>query len=109
MPPFWDLFCNRCGQETMIYTSFSLGVGLLASAIRSGKSITGLSLNSEEFKLSQYAADTTCLVEDNSSTSNLFRKLDLFRLCLGLELNRSKTDRDIMVRYKQEQNRYSIW
>ena len=71
---------------------FVIGVELLAGAIRSDKSIKGLSLNSKEFKLSQYADDTTCLVEDTTSASNLFKKLDLFRLCSGLELNRSKTE-----------------
>jgi len=59
---------------------FVLDVELLASAIRSDKSITGLSLNSKEFKLSQYADDTTCLVENTSSASNLFKKLG--RICL---------------------------
>ena len=71
---------------------FVIGVELLASAIRSDKSIKGLSLDSKEFKLSQYADDTTCLVEDTSSASNLFEMLDLFRLCSGLELNRSKAE-----------------
>ena len=65
---------------------------LLASAIRSDKLIKGLSLDSKEFKLSQYVDDTTCLVEDTSSASNLFEKLDLCRLCSGLELNRSQTE-----------------
>ena len=71
---------------------FVIGVELLASAIRSDKSIKGLSLDSKEFKLSQYADDTTCLVADTLSASNLFEKLDLFRQCSGLELNRSKTE-----------------
>ena len=52
---------------------FVIGVELLASGIRSDNSIKGLSLNSKEFKLSQYADDTTCLVEDTSSASNLFK------------------------------------
>ena len=39
-------------------------VKLLASAIGSDKSIKGLSLYSKEFKSSQYADDTTCLVAD---------------------------------------------
>ena len=71
---------------------FVIGVELLASAIRSDKSIKGLSLDSKEFKLSQYADDTTCLVADTLSASSLFEKLDLLRLCSGLELNRSKTE-----------------
>ena len=65
---------------------------LLASTIRSDKSTKGLSLNSKEFKSSLYGDDTTCLVKDTSSASNLFEKLDLFRLYSGLKLNRSKTE-----------------
>ena len=71
---------------------FVICVELLESAIRSDKSIKGLSLDSKEFKLSRCADDTTCLVADASSASNLFEKLDLFRLCSELELNRSKTE-----------------
>ena len=71
---------------------FVIADELLACAIRSDKSIKGLSINSNEFKLSQYADDTTCFVRDTISASNLFKKLDLFRLCLGLELNTSKTE-----------------
>jgi len=67
-------------------------VELLACAIRSDKSIKGLLLDSKEFKISQYADDTTCLVEDASSASKLFEKVDLFRLCSGLELNKSKIE-----------------
>ena len=71
---------------------FVIALELLACAIRSDKSIKGLSINSNEFKLSQYADDTTCFVRDTISASNLFKKLDLFRLCSGLELNTSKTE-----------------
>ncbi|XP_078355036.1 uncharacterized protein LOC144639618, partial [Oculina patagonica] len=42
--------------------------------------------------LNHYADDTTCLVGDTTSASNLFKKLDLFKLCSGLELNRTKTE-----------------
>ena len=68
-----------------------IGVKLLASAIKSDRSVKGLSLNSEDFKLSPYADDKTCLIEDTSSASNLFKQLDLFRLRSGLVLNRLKT------------------
>ena len=69
-----------------------MGVELLASGIRGDNSIKGLLLNRKEFKLLQCANDTTCVVEDTSSASNLFKTLDLFRLCSGLKLNRSKTE-----------------
>ena len=62
---------------------------LLPNAITSDKPIKSLLINSKEFKLSQYADDTTCLVEDTSSASKLFEKVDLFRLCSGLELNKT--------------------
>ena len=90
--PFFPLECRVRQGCPLSGILFVIGVELLASGIRSDKSIKGLSLNSKELELSQYADDTTCLVEDTSSASNLFEKLDLFRLCSGLKLNTSKTE-----------------
>ena len=82
--PFFPLECGVRQGCPLSGILFVIGVELLASGIRSDNSIKGLLLNSTEFKLSQCADDTTCLVEDTSSASNLFKKLDWFRLCLGL-------------------------
>ena len=53
--------------------------------------ITGINFKGREYKLSQYADDTSCLVRDEKSVDKLFEKLEAFRECCGLELNRSKT------------------
>ena len=57
--PFFPLERGVRQGCTLSGILFVIGVELLASAIRSDKSIKGLSLDSKEFKLSQYADDTT--------------------------------------------------
>ena len=44
----------------------------------------GINFKGREYKLSQYADDTSCLVRDEKSVQKLFKKLEAFRL----ELNR---------------------
>ena len=62
---------------------FVISVEFLSCNISSDKSIKGLSLNSKEFKSSQYVDDTTCLVEDSTSADNLFKKLDFLDCVRG--------------------------
>ena len=76
LPLHFSLSCGVRQGCPLSGVLFVIGVELLASAIRSNKSIKSLSLDSKEFKLSQYADDTTCLVADTSSARNLFEKLD---------------------------------
>ena len=45
-----------------------------------------------EFKLSQYADDTTAFVSDLKSVTNLFQLFSNFQECSGLEINKSKTE-----------------
>ena len=52
----------------------------------------GININGKEYKLSQYADDTSCFVRDKDSVVKLFEKLNAFKSCSGLELNRSKTE-----------------
>ena len=54
--------------------------------------ITGIHFKGREYKLSQYADDTSCLVRDEKSVEKLFEKLEAFKGCCGLELNRSKKE-----------------
>ena len=46
----------------------------------------------KEFKISQYADDTTAFVSDIRSAQNLFHLLHALQKCSGLEVNRSKTE-----------------
>ena len=48
----------------------------------------GINIKGKEYKLSQYADDTSCFVQDIDSVEKLFEKLK----ALELELNRSKTE-----------------
>ena len=46
----------------------------------------------EVVKLSQYADDTTALLADVQSVSNLFDLLSLFEKCSGLKINQTKSE-----------------
>ena len=70
---------------------FVLCAEILANAIRNDKSIQGINIHNKEFKLSQYADDTTAFVSDLKSATNLFQLLSNFQECSGLEINKSKT------------------
>ena len=63
-----------------------------ANAIRNDITIKGIKIHDKEFKLSQYADDTTAFVSDTKSAINLFKLLSNFQECSGLERNKSKTE-----------------
>ena len=72
---------------------FVLAAEVLAKALRKNKDIRGIHVNEKEFKLSQYADDTT-LTLDGSKKSVLssLRLLDDFHKASGLKLNGKKTE-----------------
>jgi hypothetical protein len=41
---------------------------------------------------SEYADDTTCFLKNAESAQLLFQKLEVFKQCSGLEVNRCKTE-----------------
>ena len=65
---------------------------ILAHTIRNNNTIKGIELHDKEFKLSQYADDTTAFVSDMISATNLFKLLSNFQECSGIEINKSKTE-----------------
>ena len=72
---------------------FILSVEILADAIRQKKEIRGITLNGKEIKLSQYADDTTLILD--GSEESLLEALNLiesFGNISGLKLNNSKTE-----------------
>ena len=71
---------------------FVLCAEILGNAIRQDKPISGIKIFDNEFKVSQYADDTTAFVADLGSAENLLKLLDAFQRCSGLEINRSKTE-----------------
>ena len=82
---------------------FVLCAEILANAIRSKADIQGINIYGKEFKISQYADDTTVFVSDIRSAQNLFHLLHAFQKCSGFEVNRSKLDRSFVARRKQKQ------
>ncbi len=66
---------------------------LFAQSIRCSKDIKGINIQgAEEVKLSQYADDTTALLVDVQSVSNLFDLLLLFEKCSGLKIKQTKSE-----------------
>ena len=66
---------------------------LLAQSIRRSKDIKGINIQgAEEVKLSQYVDDTTALLADVQSVSNLFDLLSLFEKSSGLKINQTKSE-----------------
>ena len=72
---------------------FILCVEVLAGAVRRNKSIKGITIYEQEIKISQYADDTTLILDGSRvSFTNSFQLLDLFGKFSGLRLNNKKTE-----------------
>ena len=72
---------------------FILAAELLARAVRNNKSIRGFSLGNDEVKISQYADDTTLILNGSEkSLTSAIQVLDDFGKISGLKLNDSKTE-----------------
>ena len=72
---------------------FVIAMELLEQSIRRSKDIKGINIQGDEVvKLSQYADDTTALLADVQSVSNLFDLLSLFEKCSGLKINQTKSE-----------------
>ena len=72
---------------------FILCAEVLACRIREDDNIKGIKIDDTEFKISQFADDTTSLLNgDRHSFEQLFRQLDYFGEISGLKLNAEKTN-----------------
>ena len=72
---------------------FVLSVEVLAKAIRENQSIKGIFVNRREIKLSQYADDTTLILDGTKeSLKASLKTLDDFYEVSGLKLNDKKTE-----------------
>ena len=71
---------------------FVLCAEILSQVIREFGGIKGIKVHGEEFKLTQYADDTTLMVsEDLESVRNVINVLRWFKTVSGLEINNEKT------------------
>ena len=72
---------------------FILRVEILGNAIRSHDQIRGICLLGTECKLSQYADDTTLILDgSDNSVHQCFSRLDSFATISGLRINYEKTE-----------------
>ena len=71
---------------------FILSVEILADAIRKNTDITGISINNNQIKISQYADDTTLILNGSEkSLTTAIRIIEKFSKISGLRLNNEKT------------------
>ena len=71
---------------------FILCAEILAETIRKNENIKGITINEQEIKISQYADDTTLILDGSTvSFTTSLRILDLFSEISGLRLNNKKT------------------
>ena len=72
---------------------FILSAEILAKSIRKNTDIKGLHVKNNEIKISQYADDTTLLLDrPQKSLSEALKVLKKFRKALGLRLNSKKAE-----------------
>ena len=66
---------------------------VLAEKIRNTKDIKGIFENESEIKISQYAGDTTLILDESKKSLTLsLQVLERFRTVPGLKLNSKKTE-----------------
>ena len=77
----------------MSHYLFILSVEILAEAIRNKREITGIKIQDTEFKLSQYADDTTLILDGSEESFKASLTLiEAFGKMSGLKLNDRKTE-----------------
>lgn len=70
---------------------FNLVVEMLSIIIRNNDNIKGLQFHQAEVKLSQFADDLTCFLNDRTSLVHLLNSLQMFAGWSGLKVNTSKS------------------
>lgn len=72
---------------------FILGAEILVETLRINKSIKGITINEQEVKISQYANETTLVLDGSpASLTTSLQILDLFSDVSGLRLNSKETE-----------------
>lgn len=77
-----------CGMSCVL---FLLAAEILSILIKESKKVKGISVMGREYKLSQYADDTTCILSDKESAYAIIQLAKQFEQVSGLRLNIDKT------------------
>ena len=83
---------------------FIIVVELLAKAIKRNRNISGITINSYEFKMTQYADDLTLTLGKPEAIPYILELLDNFGKCSGLQINREKTEGILLGSLKDNTN-----
>lgn len=90
--PFFKLERGvRQGDPLSAYL-FILCVETMAVSVLNNQYIRGISINNTEFKLLQYADDTTAVLKDQNSARFFLSELQRFGKLSGLNINTTKTE-----------------
>jgi hypothetical protein len=82
---------DRQGDPLSPYL-FILSVELLSAAIKFHPNINGIQIDNSEFLISQYADESTLILEDDTlSLNHALEVVELFSTCSGLRANFDKT------------------
>ena len=71
---------------------FILALEMLTCLIRQDRNIKGITINDEEIKLTAFADDLTCFLQDKDSYHQLFKSLEVFARHSDLRVNSGKTE-----------------
>jgi hypothetical protein len=71
---------------------FIMVVEILANAIRNNPRINGIKIGNDEWKIGQYADDTSLFLNDEQSLTLTLTLIDMFSKCSGLKMNRDKSE-----------------
>lgn len=70
---------------------FIISVELMALTIRNNSKIQGITINQTEYKITQFADDTTCFAMSEESAEAVLNTLRLFERFSGLAINEDKS------------------
>ena len=84
---------------------FVVGIELLARVLKKDHTIKGIQVGQNEIKITQYADDTTVLVRDLDSVTQLLKHLDKFKQISGLEINTNKTEALWLGRWRSRKDK----
>ena len=90
-----NLFCIQRGVrqgDPLSPLLFILALETLLCQIRQDHNIKGIKISGEEIKLTAFADDITCFLQDKLSYLHLFTCLETFSRYFGLKVNNDKTE-----------------
>ena len=87
------LISNVACRCPLVYNDFILALELMSAAIKSDTSINGMKINNSEYLLSQYADDSSFILDEGDDSLRIsLNILERFSEYAGLKTNLEKTE-----------------